>query len=67
MLMQHSGMSAKGEPRSVVNGLIPRPLLRDYTQEDRAHRVLQGAVPDVAYVQRTPTPASERRPFKLSS
>ena len=27
MLMQHSGMSAKGEPRSVVNGLI---LLRDY-------------------------------------
>ncbi len=49
MLMQHSGMSAKGEPRNVVNGLIPRPLLREYTQEDRVHRVLQGAVPDVAY------------------
>jgi hypothetical protein len=32
-----------------VNGLIPRPLLREYTQEDRVHRVLQGAVPDVAY------------------
>jgi hypothetical protein len=43
MLMQHSGMSAIGEPRSVVNGLIPRPLLREYTQEGRAHRVLQGA------------------------
>ncbi len=26
MLMQHSGMSAIGEPRNVVNGLIPRPL-----------------------------------------
>ena len=49
MLMQHSGMSAKGEPRNVVNGLIPRPLLREYTQEGRVHRVLQGAVPDVAY------------------
>jgi hypothetical protein len=47
--MQHSGMSAKGEPRNVVNGLIPRLLLRDYTQEDRVHRVFQGAVPDVAY------------------
>jgi hypothetical protein len=42
-------MSAKGEPRNVVNGLIPRPLLREYTQEDRVHRVLQGAVADVAY------------------
>ncbi len=31
MLMQHSGMSAIGEPRNVVNGLIPRPLLREYT------------------------------------
>jgi hypothetical protein len=49
MLMQHSGMSAIGEPRSVVNGLIPRPLLRGHTQEDRVHRVFQGAVPDVAY------------------
>jgi hypothetical protein len=49
MLMQHSGMSAKGEPRNVVNGLIPRPLLKEYTQEDCVHRVLQGAVPDVAY------------------
>ena len=49
MLMQHSGMSAKGEPRNVVNGLIPRPLLREYTQEDQVHRVFQGAVPDVAY------------------
>jgi hypothetical protein len=51
MLMQHSGMSAIGEPRNVVNGLIPRPLfkLRDHTQEDRVHRVFQGAVPDVAY------------------
>ncbi len=49
MLMQHSGMSAIGEPRNVVNGLIPPPLLREYTQEDRVHRVLQGAVPDVAY------------------
>jgi hypothetical protein len=49
MLMQHSGMSAIGEPSNVVNGLIPRPLLRDYTQEDRVHRVFQGAVPDVAY------------------
>jgi hypothetical protein len=29
MLMQHSGMSAQGEPRNVVNGLIPRPLLRE--------------------------------------
>jgi hypothetical protein len=29
MLMQHSGMSAIGEPRSVLNGLIPRPLLRE--------------------------------------
>ena len=36
MLMQHSGISAKGEPRNVVNGLIPRPLLKDYTQEDRS-------------------------------
>ena len=26
IVMQHSGMSAKGEPRNVVNGLIPRPL-----------------------------------------
>jgi hypothetical protein len=49
MLMQHSGMSAIGEPRNVVNGLIPRPLLREYTQEGRVHRVFQGAVPDVAY------------------
>ena len=49
MLMQHSGMSARGEPRGVVNGMIPRPLLRDHTQEDRVHRVFQGAVPDVAY------------------
>ena len=32
-----------------MNGLIPRPLLREYTQEDRVHRVFQGAVPDVAY------------------
>ena len=32
-----------------MNGLIPRPLVRDYTQEDRVHRVFQGAVPDVAY------------------
>ena len=40
-------MSAKGEPRNVVNGQIPRPLLREHT--DRMHRVLQGAVPDVAY------------------
>jgi hypothetical protein len=32
-----------------VNGLIPRPLLRERTQEDRVHRILQGAVPDVAY------------------
>jgi hypothetical protein len=51
--MQHrdSGVSAKGEPRNVVNGLIPRPLRRDieHTQGDRVHRVLQGAVPDVAY------------------
>ncbi len=45
MLMQHSGMSAKGEPRNVVNGLIARPLLREYTQEDRVHRVFQRAVP----------------------
>ena len=37
---------SKGEPRGVVNGLIPRPLLRDHTQEDRVHRVFQGAVPD---------------------
>ena len=50
MLMQHSGMPAKGEPRNIVNGMIPRPLLRDLTQEDRVHRVLQGAVPDVAYI-----------------
>ncbi len=49
MLMQHSGMSAIGEPRNIVNGLIPRPLLREYTQEDLVHRVFQGAVPDVAY------------------
>ena len=51
MLMQHSGtgMSAIGEPRNVVNGLIPRPLLREHTQEGRVHRVFQGAVPDVAY------------------
>ena len=49
MLMLHSGMSAKGEPRGVVNALIPRPLLRDRAQEDRVHRVFQGAVPDVAY------------------
>ena len=42
-------MSARGEPRGVVNGMIPRPLLRDHTQEDRVHRVFQGAVPDVAY------------------
>ena len=42
-------MSAKGEPRNIVNGMIPRPLLREYTQEDRVHRVFQGAVPDVAY------------------
>jgi hypothetical protein len=49
MMMQHSGMTAKGEPRNVLNGLIPRPLLRDRTQEDRVHRVVQGAVPDVAY------------------
>ena len=49
MLMQHSGMPAKGEPRNIVNGMIPRPLLRDLTQEDRVHRVFQGAVPDVAY------------------
>ena len=51
MLMQHSGMSAIGEPRNVVNGLIPRPLLREYTVtlEGRVHRVFQGAVPDVAY------------------
>jgi hypothetical protein len=49
MLMQHSGMSAKGEPRNVVSGRIPRPLLRDRTQEDRVRRVVQGAIPDVAY------------------
>ena len=49
MLKQHSGMSAIGEPRNVVNGLIPRPLWRDYTQEDRVHRIFQGAGPDVAY------------------
>ncbi len=53
MLMQHSGMSAIGEPRNVVNGLIPRPLLREYTQGDCVHRVFQGAVPDVAYRPRT--------------
>ena len=49
--MQHSGVSAKGEPRNVVNGLIPQPLRRDieHTQGDRVHRVSQGAVPDVAY------------------
>jgi hypothetical protein len=49
MLMQHSGMSAKGEPRNVVSGQIPRPLLRDRTQEDRVRRAVQGAIPDVAY------------------
>jgi len=49
MLMQHSGMSAKGEPRNVVNGQIPRPLLRDRTQEDRVRRAVQGAIPDVEY------------------
>ena len=32
-----------------MSGMIPRPLLREYTQEDRVHRVFQGAVPDVAY------------------
>ena len=32
-----------------MNGLIPRPLLREYTQEGRVHRVFQGAFPDVAY------------------
>ena len=47
--MQFSGVPAKGEPRNVVNGQIPRPLLREHTQDDSAHRVLQGAVPDVAY------------------
>ncbi|MEI7747102.1 MAG: hypothetical protein WCJ28_06150, partial [Actinomycetota bacterium] len=49
MLMQHSGMSAKGEPRNVVSGQIPRPLLRDRTQEDRVRRAVQGAIPDVEY------------------
>ena len=49
MLMKHSGMSAKGEPRGVVSGQIPRPLLRDRTQEECVHRVVQGAIPDVAY------------------
>jgi hypothetical protein len=48
-MMQFSGVPAKGEPRNVVNGQIPRPLLREHTQDDSAHRVLQGAVPDVAY------------------
>ena len=32
-----------------MNGLIPRPLLREYTQEGQVHRAFQGAVPDVAY------------------
>ena len=36
-LMQHSGVSAKGEPRNVVNRMIPRPLLRDRTQDDRVY------------------------------
>ena len=47
--MQHSGVSAKGEPRNVVNGLIPRPLRREIEQGDHMNRVFQGAVPDVAY------------------
>ena len=44
-----SGVSAKGEPGNVVNGLIPRPLGPLRREDDRAHRVFQGAVPDVAH------------------
>ena len=58
--MQHSGVSAKGEPRSVVNGLIPRPLWRDIEQGGRVHRVFQGAVPDVPVAYTDPRDGKER-------
>jgi hypothetical protein len=57
LMMQFSGVSARVEPRSVMNRHIPQRPLRDAThsqwQWQRDHvnrrRVPQGAVPDVAY------------------
>jgi len=48
-MMQFSGMKARGEPKNVLNQFVPQRLLRDDTQGEELNRVLQGAVPDVAY------------------
>ena len=47
--MQFNGVPARAEPRNLVNRHVPERLLRDATQDGRVHRMLQGAIPDVAY------------------
>ena len=48
-MMQFSGVPARAEPRNVMNRHVPERLLRDATQGGRAYRMLQGAIPYVAY------------------
>ena len=47
--MNHSGVSARDEPRKVVNRFVPRPLLREPAQNRLVKRALQWAIPDLAY------------------
>ena len=50
--MQTSGMQAKLEPRNLLNGFVPRTLQHDPSQQ-QATWALQGAMPDLAYDDRT--------------
>ena len=47
--MKLSGVSVRVEPRNMVNGLVPRTLMRDPTQKQLLQRALQGAIPDMEY------------------
>ncbi len=47
--MKLSGVSVRVEPRNMENGLVPRTLMRDPTQNQLLQRALQGAIPDMEY------------------
>ena len=49
LIMKLSGVSVRVEPRNMVNGLVPRTLMRDPTQNQLLQRALQGAIPDMEY------------------
>jgi hypothetical protein len=42
-------VSARVEPRNMVNQFVPQPLLRDPMKDQLVQRVLQGAIADLVY------------------